>query len=368
MRKEIKNNIGLYIHIPFCKYICTYCDFCKKLIKHYETSKYVDSLIMELNKYKDDFSNIDTIYIGGGTPTALPQNELQRIFDYLNSYINMEQIKEFTIEANPDDIVSYEYVSFLKKANINRISLGVQSINNNILSKINRGHTNENVKQAITLATRQIKNVSIDLMFNLPNQTTAHIEETLNFVSKYKDYIKHISYYSLIFEEDTVLFNSNFENLSPDEESEIYKLIQVRLETLGYTQYEISNYAQDGYESKHNLKYWNLDQYIGVGLGASSFLNKSRFTNTCSYEGYCQGVNTNNHIVDVEVITPKENLIESIILGLRTTKGIKQDILVENKIEISNEYFKEEGSYVAIKPEFFFISNQIILEILEKIN
>ncbi len=368
MKKETKNNIGLYIHIPFCKYICTYCDFCKKNIKHYETNEYVNSLILELNKYKNQFPSVDTIYIGGGTPTSLPQKELQKIFDYLNTNINMKQIKEYTIEANPDDIISQEYVLFLKNANINRISLGVQSLNNNILSKINRGHTNENVKQAITLASDQIKNLSIDLMFNLPEQTTSDIEETLKFAGEYKSLIKHISYYSLILEEDTLLFNSDFENLSPDEESEIYKLIQNRLEALGYKQYEISNYAQDGYESKHNLKYWNLDQYIGVGLGASSFLNSSRFTNTCSYKDYCKGINTNDQIVEKEVITLKENLIEIMILGLRTTKGIRKDILIENSIEISDKYFKEEGSYVAIKPEFFFISNQIILEILEKIN
>ncbi len=364
LKKEKK---GLYIHIPFCKYICTYCDFCKKYKSKFDTKKYINNLIKELEKNKGEFSSINTIYIGGGTPSCINIEDLKILFTYINNNIQISNVKEYTIEANPDDI-SEQLVLFFKENNINRISLGVQTLNNKILQKINREHTFYDVQNAINIIYKHIYNLSLDFMFNLPNQTKEDINQTFEFIEKNKDQIKHISYYSLILEENTILNNESFKNMDPDYESDIYKLIQENLKNLKYFQYEVSSFAQTGYESKHNLKYWERKQYIGVGLGASGFINNIRKTNTKSINNYYKSLKNNDSksIVFKERLTKEDIFYEKIYLGLRTIKGIDYTLLKNNNIKINENYFNIENDKISIKEEYFFLSNKIILDILEQ--
>lgn len=353
---------GLYIHIPFCKYICHYCDFCKKHLNVYNKKEYMKLLIKELSLYKKEFHLIDSIYIGGGTPSALNNDELKILLDYLNENININYVKEFTIEINPDD-VNEKLIDLLSGSNINRISLGVQSLNNDTLKMVNRNYTKQDVFKAIKLLSSSFDNISVDLMFNLPNQNKNDILESINFLKENKNSIKHVSFYSLILEENTVLYNKNFSNLDEESESEYYKFIQENLLKEGFDQYEISNFAQKGYESYHNKKYWSLEEYIGVGLSASSYLNSYRYTSTRSLKEYENGLlYGNEYIVEKEFINEKEHLKEQIIFGLRTTKGIKNNIKLNSKVK---KFLDVEGENIKIKRENFFLSNQIILDILD---
>lgn len=367
-KKVEQNKLGLYIHIPFCKYICKYCDFCKKYIKNYDTSSYVDSLILNLKMYEDYFYNISTIYIGGGTPSSLPLKDIEKLLKFLNNNINLTEVEEFTIEANPDDI-SEDLLHILSKYQINRMSLGVQSLNNKILKEIGRDHTKEDVENVINLIPKYIDNLNVDLMFNLPLQNKTDIQLDLDFIEKNQENITHISYYSLILEENTILYNQNFMHFSEDEEDDIYKYIQSKLKVIGYNQYEISNYAKEGFLSRHNMKYWTRGEYIGVGLGASGFLNNQRYTVTRSYQDYISSsLNGKIELLEEELIDSKEEIEEIIMLGLRTNVGIHKKILIDNNIKVQDEYFIEQGENIIINPKYYFLSNEIILNILEKLD
>ncbi len=356
------SNLGLYIHIPFCKYICKYCDFCKKYSHSFDNKKYIELLLKELGFYKEYFKNIDSIYIGGGTPSSLDLYLLDELLSFLNDNINMDNIKEFTIEANPDD-VNQDFVDLIVKKKINRVSLGVQTLNDEILRDIKRNHTSYDVQQALNFLNGNIDNVSVDFMFNLPNQTLEDIKETFLFIKKNNKTIKHISYYSLILEENTILNNENFYGLEEDEESEIYTTIQKELKSLSYNQYEISNFSKEGYDSFHNKKYWQLKEYIGVGLSASSYIFKKRYTTTRSMKDYVKSIQKGDLcLINEEYIDEVENKRERIIFGLRTKKGILNDIkLTENLFK----YFDIKGDYLSIKQEYLFLSNWLILEVLE---
>ncbi len=356
------NNVGLYIHIPFCKYICNYCDFCKKYTNTYDNEKYIKTLIKELEFYKEDFKKIDSIYIGGGTPSSLDLYLLDDLLTFLNKNLDMDNIEEFTIEANPDD-VDQNFVDLIVEKKVNRVSLGVQTLNNNILKNIKRGHTKKDVQEALNFLNDKIKNISVDFMFNLPNQTLEDIEETFSFIEKNSKQIKHVSYYSLILEENTILNNENFYGLDEEQESNIYKTIQKNLEELSFNQYEISNFSKEGYSSFHNKKYWQLKEYIGVGLSASSFVSRKRYTTTRSMNDYVNSIQSGELcIVNEEYIDDTENKKEQIIFGLRTKEGIFNNInLTENLIK----YFDIKDNFLSIKKEYLFLSNWLILQVLE---
>ncbi len=356
------NKQGLYIHIPFCKYICKYCDFCKKYSKSFDNKIYIDSLIKELIMYKEYFENIDSIYIGGGTPTSIDISLLNKLLNFLNENIDMSKVKEFTIEANPDD-VDEELTNLLVEKKVNRVSLGVQSLNDEILKEVNREHTKKDVQNAIDILSSKIDNISIDLMFNLPNQNKEDIKDTFSFLRKNSEKIKHVSYYSLILEENTILYNENFKGIDEDIESDIYKLIQKNLEDLFYRQYEISNFAKESYESFHNKKYWELKEYIGVGLSASSYINGKRYTTTRSIKDYLENIKKGQFsIIYEEIIDEEEDKKEKIIFGLRTKKGIDKDVNITKDLM---KYLLIEDGKISIKKEYFFLSNFIILKILE---
>lgn len=363
---------GMYIHVPFCKYICKYCDFCKKFTKNFDHSEYIDALISEFRHVYENDSKIDTIYIGGGTPSALNYDQLVRLLVFINDNIDTRNVTEFSFECNPDDIDD-KLLTLLQDSGVNRLSIGVQSLNDNILKNVNRNHTVEDVERTITLAGKYFNNISIDLMFNLPGQSIEDIKDSFTFIKRHSDVITHISYYSLILENNTVLGINNFENFSDDEEDEIYKLIQEELKSLGYEQYEISNFCKNSFESKHNMKYWSGSEYYGIGLGASQYICKHRTTNTRSMKRYIENINMKNYeenIVDQEFIDKEEEIKEKIIFNLRTKKGIESDILsiLLKEDDPVLEYLIENVSdkRISIRQEYYFISNQIIIEFLER--
>lgn len=358
---------GLYIHIPFCKYICSYCDFGKKYIENQPVDDYVMGVATELAMY-EPFTDVNSIYIGGGTPSSLTPTQLQIIFDKLDQVIDYDQIVEFSFELNPDD-VNIEYLNFLKSNHVNRISIGAQTLNDDILVNLKRKHTAQDVLSAVEIGCQVFDNVSADFMFNLPNQTKADIDKSLEFIANSK--LSHVSYYGLIFEDHTILQTQDHSYWSEDYESEMYSYIQSKLVACGFTQYEISNYARDGHKSVHNIHYWNRDQYYGIGLSASGMIGNIRYTNTYSLKDYIEKVSNKQFpIIEKEVITDEDVLFEQIMLGLRYYQFVPLKLEIIEYIKNHNflkDKFEYENNSIRLKPEFYYISNQIILDILERI-
>lgn len=358
---------GLYIHIPFCKYICSYCDFGKKYIKNQPVDDYVAALITEIELH-GQFDDVDTIYIGGGTPSSLNSDQLQLIFSSLKRHVNLDNIVEFTFEMNPDD-VNQPLLKLLKANGVNRLSIGAQTLNDQILTSLNRLHTSSDVTKAITLAQSLFDNVSVDFMFNLPNQTVDDIDKSLELIKEMG--ITHVSYYGLIFEEHTILSTENHKYWDEDYESQIYTYIQTKLQDIGYNQYEISNYALGDYQSKHNIHYWNHDQYYGIGLSSSGFIDNRRYTNTYSLKSYIDKL-SNRELPqgEHEVLTADDIQFEKIMLGLRYYQFVSLNPQLITKIKadqfLGNKFDFRDNS-IRLKPEFYYISNQIIIDILERI-
>ena len=355
---------SLYIHIPFCKYICSYCDFCKKYVKNYDVNLYLENLEKEMKLYgvKDE---IKTIYIGGGTPSVLTPDQLIKLNKMINDNFNVSKDCEFSIESNPDDL-NEDFLLAIKGIGVNRLSIGMQTTNEKILKLLNRGHKLKDVQDGLKMASEYIENISIDLMFNLPNQTLEDIDDSLNFIKENDQYLKHISFYGLIFEEHTILNTKEYEYLTEEEEVNWYLYIQKKLEDLGYIQYEISNYSKLDYNSIHNRVYWENKNYLGLGLGASSFINNTRFTNTKSVKQYYEKLNNGiKPIVFEEVLSKRELDYDHIMLGLRTIEGIDYNIVKELNIDFGK--YKIEENRISIRKEDFYFSNQLILDILEEL-
>jgi putative oxygen-independent coproporphyrinogen III oxidase len=319
--------LSIYIHIPFCKKKCLYCDFpsfsgCENIYEDY-----VNSLIFELgdNAIEAREYEIATIFIGGGTPTVLPPKQLGRVLDTVLNKYNVKSDAEITIEANPGT-VNGQVLKELKSMCINRISFGVQAWQNSFLKSLGRIHTNEifvhNFNEARDVG---FKNISCDLMFSLPNQTLMVWEETLEKIMLLNP--EHISAYSLIIEDGTPfkamydkgIFKATDEAL----DREMYYLAREMLKDKGYNQYEISNFAKQGFESRHNIVYWNTKEYLGFGLGAHSYMGGKRFHNTYSMEDY---ISEKGNIIklreDIEILSKEEKIEEFMFMGLRMTEGI----------------------------------------------
>lgn len=315
--------LGLYIHIPFCNNICSYCDFPKSIATLKKKTLYVDKLIKDIETIDD---KIDTIYLGGGTPNSLNNNDLERIFMALKKFNPIE----FTIELNPE-LLTKNQVQLFKQYGINRVSLGCQSFNEKIINTILRKHTKEDIIKAVEMLKEEnITNINIDMMYAIPGQTINDILEDIDFYLKLD--VPHISYYSLILEEKTILYhqykNKKIELIDEDLESEMYMLIMTKLKESGYTHYEISNFAKKGFESIHNQIYWHNEKYYGLGLGASGYIGNTRYTNSMKFNEYLLSK------YETELISLDEALKEEMMLGLRLIDGISiKD--VEEKYQIS---------------------------------
>ena len=262
---------SLYIHIPFCKSICSYCDFAKMFYNENLALSYLDELSNEVNNnYKQDM--LETIYIGGGTPSILSKKELNKLFSITNK-LNIEPNYEFTIEANIADI-NEEFLSLCKSNKVNRLSIGIETINDKFYKLLNRENNIEDIKNKILLAKKYFSNINIDLMYAFPNETMEDLKCDLDFFKSLD--VEHISIYSLIIEENTKLYIDGIKPISEELDREMYYYIIDYLENIGYKHYEISNFSKEGLESRHNLNYWNNLSYYGFGLGASGYIENTR--------------------------------------------------------------------------------------------
>lgn len=327
----MRENISIYIHIPFCKKKCFYCDFVSFDNKEELIQKYVDSLCEEILQNAEILSeyNIKTIYFGGGTPSMIDSKYIVQIMNILKLFTINNNLEEVTIEVNPNSITPEKLQDYYN-CGINRLSIGLQSTHDKILRNIGRSHTFKDFKDTLKNAKNAgFTNISVDLIYPLPGLNLTSFKDSLNSIMKLKDEfnIKHISVYNLEVHENTrlaFLLNEGF--LSLCDEDEEYKMREALNQTLkmhGYNKYEISNYSQPSFESKHNLCYWNQDKYLGFGVNASSFFNLKRYKNTSNIEKYINGINNNQNIIEESEELDKLGLMkEYAILKLRLKKGI----------------------------------------------
>lgn len=320
--------LGIYIHIPFCKQKCFYCDFCSFTNKNEMQEKYVEAVINEIKNitHKEKYT-VTTIYLGGGTPSILNPEYIKNILQEIKSSFKILDDAEITIEINPGT-VNEEKLKRYKEYGINRLSIGLQSANDKILKNIGRIHDYKQFEETFFFARKcGFKNINVDLMIGLPTQAIEDVKQTLEKIIQKNP--EHISVYSLIIEEGTTiekLINENKLQL-PDEETEriMYWTVVNELKENGYNQYEISNFSKKTYESKHNTNCWKQKQYIGLGTSAHSYLNKKRYSNTNNIEEYIKNIQESNiskNITIHEEQTEESTMNEYMLLGLRMIQGI----------------------------------------------
>lgn len=372
--------LGIYLHIPFCASKCGYCDFYSRPGCEKRMPAYQEALTAHLAESLPHMgaAKIDTVYFGGGTPSYYGAKRLCELFDTLKSGGQVLKSAEVTVEANPDSVRESE-LKLLRREGFNRLSLGVQSANNDILKLIGRRH---NWRQAVTAvaAARDagFDNLSLDLMYGLPSQTKGDWADTLGRALELKP--EHISCYGLKLEEGTPMYRYKDSPFLPDddEQADMYLYAVDQLRHYGYPQYEISNFSLKGYESKHNLKYWRLEDYMGFGAGAHSCVNGVRYSFVRDLEGYISGVSGENDIVDeYERISPVERASEYIMLGMRTVRGIsageyhrvyRSDFApIEKLLEdfVSRGWAVREGDRWHFTSSGFLLSNVLIGALLE---
>ncbi len=352
--------LAVYIHIPFCTQICTYCDFPKMYKNDEWIDKYLNSLEKEINKYYKN-EKIKTLYFGGGTPSSLNINQLKKLFEIINIF-NLSTDAEITFEFNPEDLTK-EKLSFLKNK-VNRISIGIQTFNEKYLKYLGRKKINiDNIK----MAKNYFKNINIDLIYGIENQTLEDFKQDIDQFLKLD--IPHLSAYNIIIEPNTKLY---IDNAKSNDDFTFDKLIEQKLKN--YNHYEISNYAKKAYESKHNLIYWNNEHYYGFGLGASGYLNNIRYDNTKSLNKYLEG----KYRLRENILDKNETIQNAFILGFRKIKGInKQDFNKRYKQDIKSfkivqdllkqKQLLEDETNIFINPKYIYLSNEILVKFIEKL-
>ena len=317
-----KKPTSAYVHIPFCTQICYYCDFSKVFIKNQPVDSYLEHLLEEFRSY--DIQKLRTLYIGGGTPTALSALQLEVLLDGLTKNLDLSVLEELTIEANPGDLDA-DKIAVLKNSAVNRVSLGVQTFDNKMLKKIGRSHLEKDIYENIDrLKLAGFNNISIDLIYALPGQTMDQVKE--NVAKAISLDIPHMSLYSLILENHTVFMNRMRRGKLPlpkeELEAEMFEYIIAELERDGFEHYEISNFSKPGFESRHNLMYWDNAEYYGIGAGASGYVDGVRYKNHGPIRHYLSAVEAGNARITEEHLTQKEQMEEEMFLGLRKKSGV----------------------------------------------
>lgn len=320
-----------YLHIPFCEHICFYCDFNKVFLEGQPVDEYVDAVIREMELMHACFPDekLDTFYIGGGTPTTLTAAQLDRLLAAVQETFRLPAGAEFTVEANPES-ASAEKFAVMRNYGVNRLSMGVQSFNNRILKKIGRIHTAEQVFQCVEDARDAgFENISIDLIFRLPTQTLADFQDSLRQALSLD--LPHYSIYALILENKTIFYNLMRKGKLPlpseDEEADMYALAMETMAQAGREQYEISNYAKPGFQSRHNLTYWQNGSYFGFGAGAHGYMAGSRYNNHGPIQHYLEPLRQGESpIFHQSELTQKEKVEEELMLGMRTMSGVDRQV------------------------------------------
>lgn len=361
------NSKSVYIHIPFCKTICSYCDFCKVFYNEAWVKKYLECLKNEID---DIYMNeeIETIYIGGGTPSALSSKYLSRLFEILR-ILNAKNLREFTFECNLNDINEH-LLDVLKINGVNRLSIGIQSFDSEKLKHMGRTHTFEETENKIKLCRAYgFKNINIDFIYGFSFETIKSLKKDLKQILKLKP--DHISTYSLMIEENTLLKINDQGRINEDEDALMYQTICQMLQKKKYIHYEVSNFALKNHESIHNLRYWQNKEYFGFGLSASGYIDKIRYTNTLSLTKYFK----NEFGSEKEILTKQDIMDNHLMLGFRLTNGFNiQDFENTYKVKLEDTYpikplvknkdlIIKKGN-IFINPDKLYIMNEILIKMI----
>lgn len=373
--------LGIYVHIPFCRSKCDYCDFYSLAGKEQWMDSYQKALLTHIKDTAARLKHyqVDTIYFGGGTPSYYGEKRLSELLSALRKHFQVSKTPEITIECNPDSVDRKSMIR-LRKAGCNRISLGMQSADFTQLQKLNRPHDVKQVKEAVTaIREAKISNLSLDLMYGLPGQSMQSFQDSVEHAIALEP--DHLSAYGLKLEPGTPLFIRAEENgWIPDDDlqADMYLWLTKRLPKSGYRQYELSNFAKTGKESRHNLKYWMGREYIGFGPGAYSDISGHRYAFRKDLNGYICGVLSGADLLDdLETITKQERAKEYLMLRMRTLRGIeeweyrREFYMNFDPIQRKLEQFESHGWVIQsghrwhFTPEGFLISNQLIIELME---
>lgn len=372
---------GLYIHIPFCKQRCTYCDF-HTIIAPKQMPELVQSLIQEMHLRKDYLKNesLETIYFGGGTPSLLTPTMFKQIFSTIYELFTVAENAEITFEANPDDITPV-YLKDISTLPFNRISMGIQSFDDVDLKAINRRHTAKQAFEAVKTAQNSgFNNLSIDLIYGLPNQTLASWQKQIK--QAFTLDVQHISVYGLTFEKGTKLWrqreNAELEAVDDDVMNEMYDLLLKTMEANGFEAYEISNFAKPGFHSRHNSAYWKLNPYLGIGPSAHSYDGDSRQWNVASNTKYIRAIKDNKEYFEKEILTANDNYNDYVMISLRTREGADLNFIEKNygvsylkyclqnaDKHIFNKLLIVDGDFLKFSKNGIQLSNLVISDLMK---
>ena len=358
---------SVYIHIPFCNSICSYCDFCKVVYNKDWVEPYLKRLEEEIdNSYMGE--EIETLYIGGGTPSSLTLDELKELFKILAKF-HKKETTEFTFECNLNDIEKEKF-KFLYEQGVNRLSIGIESFNEEKLEFMKRESNLKDAKKKIKMLRELgFKNINIDLMYAIPNETVKVLKQDLKKFMKLKP--EHISTYSLIIEKNTLVGLNKVKPIEEEHDFKMYDTICKKLKKKGYLHYEVSNFAKKGFESIHNLTYWNNEEYYGFGVGASGYVAAIRYENTKSLTEYLKG----NFVSSKSLMSKVDNMENELILGFRKLEGINlehffdkfeenlQNIFPIKPLIKSGDLIYKDG-YVYINPKKLYVMNEILLKLI----
>lgn len=376
------DRLGLYIHIPFCDRKCDYCDFVSYSMDEEAQHLFKDALFKEIDMYRVQCEKMafNSIYIGGGTPSVMYDGFMYELSRKIYSTFHFDGDIEFTVEVNPNSFNMPKAIEYLRSG-VNRISIGVQCVDNRVLRSVGRIQTMENVDNAFKILHKTgFVNVNADVMIGLPNQSLDAVKETVNYLLEQN--VKHISVYSLQVEENTPLFrNIKMGRVRPLGDAaciKMYNTVNKMLNKAGFIRYEVSNFAIPTYESKHNFKYWKDVDYLGLGVSAHSFLDGYRFSNTSRLDEYIDLIDDGKlPVVSKEFISDSERRTEYIMLSLRLATGLNlerfrktfnEDLLKTRGQQIQalikGGFVYIEDGYLKVAPEHFYVSNRIIVELL----
>ncbi|HPD12962.1 MAG TPA: radical SAM family heme chaperone HemW [Bacilli bacterium] len=378
-------DLGIYLHLPFCRSICSYCDFYKMRAKTPRIRQYIDYIIKEIDLHVETFRNAQanfqpkTLYIGGGTPSFIPLDDLERLLKRLGQWLNLADLQEFTIEANPEDL-NLSFLTLIKKYHVSRLSIGIQSFNPLAHRVLNRVSDYHDVQKKVALLKQLgITNYNLDLMFGIPDMNHDLVKQDLELFLSLEP--THLSCYSLILEERTLLFNQylkgEFKPLEEDEEAAIYQLIKDTLTRNGFNHYETSNFARPGYESLHNLIYWNNERYLGIGAGSSSYLGNTRLKTVSNLDRYFSLLDQGRIGREEEIqLSKQDQMEEEVMLGLRKTQGISLErfyakfgedffsVFPMAKKLIDQQYLQRENNYLRLNPKYHFTADYVLRKLI----
>ncbi len=360
---------ALYFHIPFCSYKCPYCDFVSVVEPVVEPKKYMCLLLKELELYKHLSIKLQTLYFGGGTPSLIEPEVYEAFFEKLSGLLDTSFLEELTIECNPENY-SFEDFKKLKEIGFNRVSIGVQSLREEGLKALGRLHSVEDSIRAIELAHKAgFENINIDLIYGYQGQSLKDLKGELKAPRTLP--ISHVSFYLLTPYEDTqfgLLYQRGFLDLPDgDTVADMYEFICESLESVGFMQYEVSNFALPGYECKHNMVYWSHEEYLGIGVSAWSFIGRVRFGNTKNLRLYAEKVSRSEKPVEYEErFEGKDLLYDYLFTALRTTRGVEREVLSELPQGLE-EFFVEEGQRLRLNRKGMLLINEVLWKLREAI-